>query len=526
MITSDIQIHSIIDNDFPGLKRNPNFRKLLSDAKLHLALYQEFSDRKTIFAGELTRVTRDVCKKREREGNFQTLRLLISDYVKKCTKPRLYYLFEQAVSKTESQGKIDAINKTNNYVCSFSDVFNKLATYFPTSELVNSTHFSKRINQVSKYFSALELLKEGGLFADVAREYDTRYTVISRWFNNQMRPVLVHLAANIPHLKPRNKRLWLPTKMGSGHTYKPKGFIQVPFSISKWLEIRDVLDQLKELEHSRMRGWHNRFGDTSQEQAFGYILGVLVSDASKPKNKQTSSHIKLQLSMKYTWSEVVGEASCYFLGKLGIRAKRGKDYRNSRGTTFYCWNSECSPLITWIKRSCLGIQHKETTTHHPIRMEWLFRAPKIVRIRFLQGLNDGDGWASVKSQEIGNASGPSTNFVQTLLRTLDIESRQSHSKDEVRIGRKSSLKVAAELPFFLFATTRQEAADKIADMMKRRETQQKPVTSNVVTFMKELRKRRMSYGRIAEAVFDEFNLSHPISKIYKILNQEVPNAKD
>lgn len=518
LITTEEELDLLIEKEFPGLKRNPRFNKLLLDAKLHHALSKKLVDRQFLKPRELTCLVHEFSMNREENEKFQTLRLLISDYVRNSVKPRLYCLLEQAVSKTKSRRKIIAIHKKNNGVSSLNGVVNRLATYFPTAELANSPSFSKKVTQVSRYFRALELLEQGGLFADVARELNIWHSVVSRWFNNQMRPDLVHLASNIPSKNPRVNRAWLPTKMESGNTCKPKGFIRVPFFIRNWFEIKTVLDQLKVLENVNMQRWYNRFGNMGRKQAFGYILGIVVSDACKPKNKRTSSHIRLQLSKKYSWSKTVGEASCYFLGKLGLRAERGKDYRSSRGSIFYCWNSECSPLITWIKRSCLGLQHKETTTHHPIRMEWLLGAPRMVRVKFLQGLNDGDGWASVKAQELGNASGPSTGFVQNLLMTFDIESRQSHEKDEVRITKQSSIERAAKLPFFLYAETRQDAADKIAAMIKRRKTQRGSVPEEVVILMKKLRKRQTSYGGIAEVIFNEFGLSFPISKVYRILN--------
>ena len=81
LITTEEELDLLIENEFPGLKRNPRFKKLLSDAKLHLALNKKFVDRQFLIPGELTRLTHEVSKNREENEKFQTLRLLISDYL-------------------------------------------------------------------------------------------------------------------------------------------------------------------------------------------------------------------------------------------------------------------------------------------------------------------------------------------------------------------------------------------------------------------------------------------------------------
>ena len=75
-------------------------------------------------------------------------------------------------------------------------------------------------------------------------------------------------------------------------------------------------------------------------------------------------------------------------------------------------------------------------------------APRRIRIKFVQGLNDGDGWASVKDQTIGNACEPNIAFVKQLFLTFNIESTDDGRR--VRIHKQDSLIRAAQLPFFLF----------------------------------------------------------------------------
>ncbi len=59
------------------------------------------------------------------------------------------------------------------------------------------------------------------------------------------------------------------------------------------------------------------------------------------------------------------------------------------------------------------IQIKSThTIYDAIKAEWILTAPDEFRLKFLQGLNDRDGFATVKVQRMGNACGPNVPFVK------------------------------------------------------------------------------------------------------------------
>jgi len=138
----------------------------------------------------------------------------------------------------------------------------------------------------------------------------------------------------------------------------------------------------------------------------------------------SSKPFRLTLSKKYGWSKRVDEAVCYYLGKLGIKANQFKDVPKGPKAPngMYRWRAGKSPFLLWMVRSCLGLQSHECTTNDAIKTDWILTAPEEIRIKFLQGLNDGDGFAIVKVQRMGNACGQNIPFVKKLLKTFNIES--------------------------------------------------------------------------------------------------------
>jgi len=167
-----------------------------------------------------------------------------------------------------------------------------------------------------------------------------------------------------------------------------------------------------------------------------------------------------------------------------------------------------APLITWLKQSCLGFRMNQTTSKTPIKATWLLNAPHIIRLRTLQGINDGDGYASVKSQRLGIATSVNREFLQKLLKPLQIDSTYYKTRRSVTICRNASIIKASSLPFFLHAVGRQENAEKLAEMIQVRKMQRrKSLPEPVIERMMQLKNRGSSRGTIIEKIFDEFHIS-------------------
>lgn len=90
----------------------------------------------------------------------------------------------------------------------------------------------------------------------------------------------------------------------------------------------------------------------------------------------------------------------------------------------------------------------------------------------------------------------------------------------VVIVRINCIIFAAELPFFLHATKRQEKAEKLNKMMTNRLLALKePVHWKVELAIKELAEEGKSPGEIAETIFDMFGICYYPKKVRKIMKE-------
>jgi hypothetical protein len=301
--------------------------------------------------------------------------------------------------------------------------------------------------------------------------------------------------------------------------FHPTKFIHVPTTIETWTQIQQVIHQTQSLDTPQMHQWRQQFGPINKEEAFAYLLGIIVSDCGKSSITHSSHRIDLRLSKKYSWSKQLGEATCYYLGLISIHAKQVGDRDSLVGpNTCYSWNSENTPLLQWIDKTCFGLEIHQRTTHDSIKADWLLKAPTNIRIKFLQGLNDGDGSASIKDQTLSNTCGPNIPFLRKFLQTFDIGSTQDEHR--IKIKRQICVLHAAKLPFFLHATDRQMNADKLAEMIRvRREENPRFIPQEVIAEVHQLNRQGLSKGRIAELIFDKFRVSYDRRRIAYILKK-------
>lgn len=504
IIVDKKHLYTIINNDYPGVKRHPAFSKLLANAECHLTLFRKFGNQQHINKSDISSF----------EKYYQTGKQLIFHYITKGRRPALYDYIKRGLSKSKATVIIKRVHFGNNGIKNRGDVLNRIKTYYFGDLYTNSPMQKWRLDQVDKYFQVLEKLEDGGLYSVIAREIGIQPSQIRYWIKGG-RPDLLNLARQIPKTYPRFSRKWLPiTNKGR---FQPSNFIQAPFFLDKWSKIQFVLKQIRSRTDSQMERWRKRFGDISKGEALAYLLGILVSDATKKKASIISTQMSLRLSKAYYWSERVGEATCFYCGKLGINAKKGKDQDSRTGKeTRLAWHSENSPLLTWIVQSALGLQPFELTSKNPIRASWMLSSPSIIRVRFLQGLNDGDGSVSIKHQYIANSSSANILFVQQLLDDFGINSKIDGLN--VKILKKESIIRATELPFFFHATGRQAQAKKLGEMIRIRiRHYRKSVPQEAIIQMRELRELGNSYGEIAQRIFERFGLSYSATRIQNLI---------
>ena len=204
-------------------------------------------------------------------------------------------------------------------------------------------------------------------------------------------------------------------------------------AIRAYGDIISVLEQLKPTEDSY--SMMEQFGYKSADELihekadlFGFYLGVLQGDASKPTKGMTrfpSMTMALTLSQDKSNSFRFGEFSTLCANaSLGLAMHQIRDAPSSDGrytdAACYRWISPASPLITWTFRTCLGLKPGELTTYDPVRMDWLLDAPKSFRIHFLQGLCESDGWVNAGQNIVCLVSSPNSKFYTTLFKDFGI----------------------------------------------------------------------------------------------------------
>ncbi|KXH76753.1 MAG: hypothetical protein AM326_01945 [Candidatus Thorarchaeota archaeon SMTZ-45] len=252
-----------------------------------------------------------------------------------------------------------------------------------------------------------------------------------------------------------------------------------------------------------------------------YVLGSLLSDGYArlaPDSNLAGSRLMQPLGRAYDWSLNYGRGTTYHLSRFGIRMYRWKDREyNPESKSYpssgaYDWQTQSSPLITWMRRSCLGLKDTASKTHDPINADWILSAPLSWKKPFLQGLCDGDGCASKASQYLSIATSTNTRFFQDLLKSMKMTSHEGDGA--VVISSHESVKRANEIGIFRYATSRKENLAKLAKMMNTydNERELKPAE---IALVKRMRSQRKSWGAISEALFDKFGHTLPYYTIMR-----------
>lgn len=239
----------------------------------------------------------------------------------------------------------------------------------------------------------------------LSREVGKSYPVIYNWGKGKDFPRLVRWLEIFINLgKPKRNFLWLPINLGSsGIPLIP--IIQVPKKVNSWKDIETVIIQLNSNEI---------LPTMTKEECFGFVLGMVVGDTSKPKAKRDS--LALKLSKKYATNKILGDFFCKCLQKLGLEAHEIKDEVDK-----YRWLSQSSPLLSWVYTLVLGLEKQETTTYDSIKADWILNSPKNFQKRFLQGIFESDGSVSYGGT-IDCSVYPNSELVKKLLATFGIKS--------------------------------------------------------------------------------------------------------
>jgi len=407
------------------------------------------------------------------------------------------------LSKEERIRRGKEVYKSLGDLTSIGKIIERLKNFYFYSVVMENHKYRLYIQQCGQFLKSLALTVQGIEYHEIAKECLVSHATIGNWLRGQ-KPYLMLLAQSIPSEKPP-KGKWLPLRM---KIYaKPIDFILVPERIGNYNDIIFVLQQM-----------NTRVPLKTKEKALGYIIGMLLSDLSKPKGYAISNQALLALTRRYEWNLKIGNSLCIYFKTLCINAKRIKDNtelrkRDPHGE--FRWISEKTPFIRWLLHVCLALKKHEVTTFDKVKMGWILDAPMVFRKAFTQGLCDGDGSAH-NYRRIEISCSPNQKFIVELLKTFKIKSRIDG--DAVVIINNMSLLKAARIPIFKYAEGRTIKLNKIVQMI---ENPQKSGNGSDIRIRRkiiELKKQGYPAGVISEAIFDEFGIGvHPssINKTFK-----------
>ena len=496
------QLQQLVDREYPGCKRIKDFDKMMEGGRKHFDLIKKLDGKTHLEYGDIARFVREL------DQDFTT----VKDWTKIRKPPRIYPILESAISKSEGLARIEKLAQENNGIRNMEDVDRRLGHYYAEKEYRSSKNYDKDREMAEKHFKFMDLLREGGSSTEISRQLDVGWGEVGRWYKG-IAPWMIQLASSIPDQTPREGCVWLPTVTGPKNN--PSGFIEVPLKITHYNQVADVLKQISSIRTADIVKLEKQFGPSSKIDSFMYSLGALLADGSSQfatDSNLAGSRFVQSFGKAYEWGLTNGEGVRYHLSKIGIQMNRLADREYNPETMryptegTYDYQSDSRPFVTWMRRSGLGLKDQDSKTYDSTDAEWILSAPKEWKTSFLQGLCDGDGCASIKSQYLSIATTANTDFFMDFLKSLDI---QSHKGDgAVVINKRDSVKKMNEIGMFRYAKSRKDNLEKLTKMIESIDYSN-PLSDAEIKHIKELRSSGKSWGSISESLFDKFGRTLP-----------------
>jgi hypothetical protein len=471
--------------------------------------------------------------------------LIESWFGPKEQRPRLLTMLEHRVkTKGVLQQHLTTIREQLNGIYTVNDIAQRIDTTAIAHHIRNNTKYEVWREAAQYYLQRLNLVEAGHHPIDLGEYFErTRHHDLKYYFERTLNPpYLVRVASSIPENPPEPSLRWLPIEgEGTGKTWQPTNWIQVPTQITTHDELSRVLEQLPTPNLERLQNtgitletfqaWEARFGfvQTLEERQLAvlYLVGATLSDgtisAPGAAGKPTlSSNFSIDLSIKYEWSQDFGDRVAYYWTALGIPTKQGEN-QPSKGDRYprFRWASVHSPFLVWFNERVLGLPPGGTHTDYCAKADWLLEAKRDLQIRCIQGLFDGDGWASTRNLQVGVAAIKQADFVEPLLHQVGLHPIRT-SKNILVFDSLSQIQRAAELPVFFSATEKQMNIEKIVRM----KTATRAITKGSLEFLPHVRqiqdlKRNHPYltaNQIREVMFDRIGITYGSQTIERIIS--------
>ena len=164
-----------------------------------------------------------------------------------------------------------------------------------------------------------------------------------------------------------------------------------------------------------------------------------------------------------------------------------------------------------MRRTLLG---QKTGPKRRLRIDWILKMPTQERIAYVQGVADGDGYASVRGLKAGISTKYNKKMLGRILTSLGIEA--AHGSNDVQIRRKRALKIASELPLFRHADGRlfrlKEMCTMIAAMKHAK------VSDEERKRILEYHRRKFKPSQITSLLWAEYGTARRYATIRKVID--------
>ncbi len=444
---------NIIESHFSWLKERDDFDRLIEHARLFYALYGNWMEKRVISRQFILDGIGDCLVSDE----------TVKEWVKGISLPQIFGLIHNGLSVSEGCRIRDEIISSLNGITSHSEYKRTMNRLYITRLLVTHKNHSEENDRVEQFFRFLEALKQGGLHSDFARRSGAPKSTTKTWILYRTIPRYIKYAASVPKSPPGRGKRWLPLSVresGLGD------FIKVPLRIRRASDIEEVMDQLTPHTSGRMKNWAKTYPELEGATAFMYLLGAIFSDGSFGRKTGSTTRVRLTASDTYNWSVTFGEAFSYCLGLLGLRvSRRSREYKEKTGAAHrrFEWESKHSSILGYMRSSLFGLRGHQTKARDSVEMEWVLDLETPLRIGFLRGVADGDGFATVRAFHAGISSKANKRFLMRLLDSLGIESRSYRTG--VRIDKTAALRRSAETGLFYTAGGKSLRLKQIVSML-------------------------------------------------------------
>ncbi len=494
-IMSVEEIKSVLSREYPGLKDREDIAKLLRVVEFHINISKQYTTGDPL--------PRGLCSKLEREYNIphkEVKRILCEGET-----PYLFSHLDKAFSVKQANELLSRIEASLNGVINLQALDSRLDSYYLEHSLLKHKQYTKHRESAVKFFRFLDYLPQGGFCTDTAKLADIGTWDVQRWALEEKKPRHIEIARQIPSKPPRTGHKWLPLKIQNDHVLER--FIEVPTEIFSPSTILELLDNLPVLRTRLMERYEREFGELPKPLALMYSLGVIVSDGTfGPSAGGNSSWVSLTASKKYSWHNVLGAGFCYCLGKLGVSATRKSDMIIEKdGKTFVnsYWRASSTPFLLWMKQELLGLKNMTPKSNSSIQADWILKMPPEWKTLFIQGLADGDGWASTRGFNTGISTARNQEFVERIFHSLGITASKTPSA--VLIANKEDIRQAKQLPLFRHATERQERLETLVTMFD--SMTGKWISGKEKEIVVDLYEKGLSDGEISEVLWRNYGVS-------------------